>query len=95
MKITAETVLELCDLARLRLEPEEAERMRRDLERILEYVEKLNELDTEGVPPTSHVVEIVTPMRSDEEERRLPVDDVVRNAPRHARGAFVVPKVIE
>jgi aspartyl-tRNA(Asn)/glutamyl-tRNA(Gln) amidotransferase subunit C len=95
MKITAETVLELCDLARLQLEPEEAERMRRDLERILEYVEKLNELDTEGVPPTSHVVEIVTPMRSDEEERRLPVEDVVRNAPRHARGAFVVPKVIE
>jgi aspartyl-tRNA(Asn)/glutamyl-tRNA(Gln) amidotransferase subunit C len=95
MKITAQTVEELCDLARLSLEPEEAERMRRDLARILEYVEKLSELDTEAVPPTSHVLEIPTPTRDDERERKLPVDEVMRNAPRHSDGAFVVPKVID
>jgi aspartyl-tRNA(Asn)/glutamyl-tRNA(Gln) amidotransferase subunit C len=95
MKITAQTVEQLCDLARLSLEPEEAERMRRDLARILEYVEKLSELDTEAVPPTSHVLEIQTPMRSDDRERALPIDDVMRNAPRHSAGAFVVPRVIE
>ncbi|MEE8557510.1 MAG: Asp-tRNA(Asn)/Glu-tRNA(Gln) amidotransferase subunit GatC [Myxococcota bacterium] len=95
MRVTPETVRNLCDLARLRLEPDEAERMRRDLERILAYVEKLEELDTEGVPPTSHVVEMATPMRSDEEVRRLSMSEVLRNAPQHAAGAFVVPRVIE
>jgi aspartyl-tRNA(Asn)/glutamyl-tRNA(Gln) amidotransferase subunit C len=95
MNITAQTVEQLCDLARLTLEPEEAKRMRRDLARILEYVEKLSELDTEAVPPTSHVIEIRTPMRDDDRERKLPVEDVTRNAPRHSGSAFVVPKVID
>ncbi len=95
MKITAETVQELCDLARLHLDPDEAERMRNDLERILEYVEKLSELDTEGVPPTAHVVEIATPLRPDEASGVLPVEEAVRNAPATEGGAFVVPKVLE
>jgi aspartyl-tRNA(Asn)/glutamyl-tRNA(Gln) amidotransferase subunit C len=95
MKITPETVRELCDLARLPLDPDEAERMRSDLERILHYVEKLSELETEGVSPTSHVIEIATPMRADEVRGVLPVEDAVRNAPQEAGGSFVVPKVIE
>ncbi len=95
MKITAESVQELCDLASLRLDPEEAERMRDDLERILDYVGILSELDTEGVPPTSHVIEIATPLREDEVRGVLPVEDVVSNAPRERGGSFVVPKVIE
>jgi aspartyl-tRNA(Asn)/glutamyl-tRNA(Gln) amidotransferase subunit C len=95
VKITAETVQQLCELARLRLEPDEAESMRRDLERILDYVEKLSELNTEGVPPTAHVIEIATPMRPDDAERHLSVEEVLRNAPRHADGSFVVPRVIE
>ena len=95
MKITAESVQELCDLASLRLDPEEAERMRDDLERILDYVGMLSELDTEGVPPTSHVIEIATPLREDEVRGVLPVEDVVSNAPRERDGSFVVPKVIE
>ncbi len=95
MKITAESVRELCDLASLRLDPEEAERMRDDLERILDYVGILSELDTEGVPPTSHVIEIATPLREDEVRGILAVEDVVSNAPRERDGSFVVPKVIE
>ncbi len=95
MKITAESVQELCDLASLRLDPEEAERMRDDLERILDYVGILSELDTEGVPPTSHVIEIATPLREDEVRGVLSVEDVVSNAPRERDGSFVVPKVIE
>jgi len=95
MKITGETVRQLCELARLHLEPEEAERMRRDLARILDYVEKLSELDTTGIPPTSHVVEMPTPTREDRGERVLSVEEALRNAPRVSGSAFVVPRVIE
>jgi aspartyl-tRNA(Asn)/glutamyl-tRNA(Gln) amidotransferase subunit C len=95
VKVTPETVQQLCDLARLRLEPGEAESMRRDLERILDYVEKLGELDTEGVPATAHVIEIATPMRADDVERSLSLEEALRNAPKHTDGSFVVPRVIE
>lgn len=95
MKINAETVRSLCELARLRLDPEEAERMRRDLERILDYAEALSELDTRNVPPTAHVLDIPTPARVDEVEGQLAVDEALRNAPRKEGHAFVVPKVIE
>jgi aspartyl-tRNA(Asn)/glutamyl-tRNA(Gln) amidotransferase subunit C len=95
VKITDETVRQLCDLARLHLEPAEAERMRDDLEKILDYVEKLSELDTTGIPPTSHVVEMPTPTREDEPEGILPVEEALRNAPSASGNAFVVPKVIE
>ncbi len=95
MRISAQTVRDLCDLAQLTLDPAEAERMRSDLERILQYVEKLEELDTEGIPPTSHVLEVPTPTRSDEAGAVLPVEEVVRNAPEASGGAFVVPRVIE
>ncbi len=95
MKISAETVLELAELARLQLSPEEVERMQRDLDSILEYVDKLSELDTEGVPPTAHVLDIATPYRADEVAGVLPVEEVVRNAPVHDTTSMIVPKVIE
>jgi len=95
MRISADTVLKLADLARLRLDPEEVERMQRDLEAILEYVEKLSELDTSEVPPTAHVLDITTPFRADHVADLLPVDEAVRNAPRHDDSSMIVPKVIE
>jgi aspartyl-tRNA(Asn)/glutamyl-tRNA(Gln) amidotransferase subunit C len=95
MRISAETVLELADLARLRLDPEEVERMRRDLDAILGYVEKLSELDTTQVPPTAHVLDISTPLRLDRVAGVLPVKEVVRNAPQHDESSMIVPKVIE
>ncbi len=95
MKISAETVLELAELARLQLSPEEVERMQRDLDSILEYVDKLSELDTENVPPTAHVLDIATPYRADEVAGVLPVEEVVRNAPVHDATSMIVPKVIE
>jgi aspartyl-tRNA(Asn)/glutamyl-tRNA(Gln) amidotransferase subunit C len=95
MRISAETVLELADLARLRLDPEEVERMRRDLDAILGYVEKLSELDTTQVPPTAHVLDIATPLRLDRVAGVLPVKEVVRNAPQHDESSMIVPKVIE
>lgn len=95
MKISAETVLETAALAELDLDPEEVERMRRDLDAILEYVEQLSAVDTRDVPPTAHVLDIATPYRDDRVEGVLPVTEVVRNAPDQDGRSLLVPKVIE
>lgn len=95
MHITRETVLYVARLARLRLADTEVERMRRDLDAILGYVESLAALDTSGVPPTTHVLDLPTPLRADEVRGVLPVAEVVRNAPLHDDQAMIVPKVLE
>lgn len=95
MNITRETVLYVARLARLRLSDEEVPRMQRDLDAILGYVATLREVDTTGVPPTTHVLEIPTPLRTDEVRDVLPVAEVVRNAPQHDESAMIVPKVLE
>jgi aspartyl-tRNA(Asn)/glutamyl-tRNA(Gln) amidotransferase subunit C len=95
MHISRETVLYIAKLARLRLADGEVERMQRDLDAILGYVDSLGRLDTTGVPPTTHVLEIATPLRRDEVAGVLPVSEVVRNAPEHTESAMVVPKVLE
>ena len=95
MNITRDTVLYVARLARLRLSDEEVTRMQRDLDAILGYVDTLCELDTTGVPPTTHVLEIATPLRKDAVHDVLPVSEVVRNAPQHDENAMIVPKVLE
>jgi aspartyl-tRNA(Asn)/glutamyl-tRNA(Gln) amidotransferase subunit C len=95
MRISRDTVLYIAKLARLRLADTEVERMRRDLDAILGYVESLQKLDTTGVPPTTHVLDIATPLRGDVVSGVLPVSEVVRNAPEHTDTAMVVPKVLE
>jgi aspartyl-tRNA(Asn)/glutamyl-tRNA(Gln) amidotransferase subunit C len=95
MNITRETVLYVARLARLRLSDDEVPRMQRDLDAILGYVETLREVDTTGVPPTTHVLEIPTPLRPDEVRDVLAVSEVVRNAPQHDESAMIVPKVLE
>jgi aspartyl-tRNA(Asn)/glutamyl-tRNA(Gln) amidotransferase subunit C len=95
MHISRETVLYIAKLARLRLAESEVERMRADLDAVLGYVESLQALDTTGVPPTTHVLDIATPLRRDVVAGVLPVAEVVRNAPEHTDSAMVVPKVLE
>ncbi len=95
MRIAAETVLRMAHLARLELSPDEVERMREDLDAILTDVERLDELDTSAVPPTTHVLDLATPLRPDEVHDVLQVSEVVRNAPEHTESAMVVPKVLE
>lgn len=95
MNITRETVLYVARLARLRLSDAEVPRMQRDLDAILGHVAELRELDTTGVPPTTHVLDIATPLRPDVVRDVLPVAEVVRNAPEHDESAMIVPKVLE
>ena len=69
--------------------------MRRDLEEILGYIGKLERLDTTAIEPTSHVVELATPLREDRVCNPEAADEMVRNAPDRDRDFIRVPKIIE
>src|SRR5208337_1245300 len=94
-KITLEQVRHVARLARLEWSPEEEERLRADMDEMLAYVDKLNELDTKDVAPTTQVGEAGMPMRDDEVTNRPAADAMLANAPSRERGYFKVPKIIE
>jgi len=94
-KITLSEVEHVARLARLALAPEEKERMRRELDGILAYIDKLRALDTEGVEPTSHAVPMTNVMRDDEPRPSFPLGDMLANAPDPHGDFFRVPKIIE
>jgi aspartyl-tRNA(Asn)/glutamyl-tRNA(Gln) amidotransferase subunit C len=89
--IDREQVLHVARLARLRLSDEEVARMQRELSTILDHIEKLNELDLEGVEPTSHVVELENVLREDVPRPSLPREKALEQAPDAAAGGFRVP----
>lgn len=93
--ISRDDVERVASLARLSLSEEEVARVRADLDRILEYVMLLGQLDTSDVEPTSHVMPLETPLREDRPEPPMDPELAVANAPEHDGYAFVVPKVIE
>ena len=82
-------------LARLALTDAELETMREQLNGILAYIDKLNELDTANVEPTSHAVPMVNVMRDDVEAPCLPRDEALANAPDRSGEFFRVPRIIE
>jgi aspartyl-tRNA(Asn)/glutamyl-tRNA(Gln) amidotransferase subunit C len=82
-------------LARLALTEAEIERMREQLNGILAYIEKLNELDTSGVEPTAHAVPLLNVMRDDAPGPCLPREEALANAPDRAGEFFRVPRIIE
>jgi aspartyl-tRNA(Asn)/glutamyl-tRNA(Gln) amidotransferase subunit C len=94
-KITMQEVEQVARLARLTLSDAEKERMRRELDGILSYIDKLRALDTEGVPPTSHAVPMTNVMREDEPVPSLPQEDMLANAPDRNGDFFRVPRIIE
>jgi aspartyl-tRNA(Asn)/glutamyl-tRNA(Gln) amidotransferase subunit C len=83
-------VLHVARLARLRLSDEEVERMSSELSKVLDHIEKIGELDLEGVPPTSHVVEVEGALRADEPRPSLPRDEALALAPAVAADGFEV-----
>ena len=94
MKITPQEISHVANLARLKLSQEEVEAMALQLDDILSYVAKLNELDTEAVKPTTHAISIVNAFREDEVKGSLPRDKALANGPRQNGEYFVVPRVI-
>ena len=93
-RIARDEVERVVALARLAMDEIELDRLQRDLDAILDYVDTLCEVDTTGVEPTVHVIPLATPLRDDEPEPPLDPALAVANAPEAAGSAFVVPKVI-
>ncbi len=95
MKITRAEVEHVARLARLELSAEEAVTFTGQMDAILAYVDKLNELDTTGITPTSHAVPVENAFRADEVRPSIGTDNALANAPDRVEGFFRVPKVIE
>ena len=94
-KITLEQVRHIALLARLELTGNEEQRMLGDLEEMLEYVDKLNQLDTSSVEPTAQVGDIGAAMRDDVVTNAAAPDAILANAPAAREQMFRVPKIIE
>jgi aspartyl-tRNA(Asn)/glutamyl-tRNA(Gln) amidotransferase subunit C len=82
-------------LARLALSPEEEQKIGAQLASVLEYIEKLKEVDVSGVEPTAHAFPRVNVTRPDEVRPGLSHDEALRNAPAQSNGLFLVPKIVE
>ena len=95
MKITKTEVEHVARLARLALTSAEVETFTGQMDSILAYVEKLNELNTDGITPTSHAVPMENAFREDEVRPSIGIDNALLNAPDRVEGFFRVPKVIE
>jgi len=95
MKIDAALISRLEKLARLQLDDAERSKLTSDLQRVLDMVDKLRELDTEGVEPLVYLNDDATELRDDEIARQLTQAEALLNAPKHDGQFFNVPKVIE
>jgi aspartyl-tRNA(Asn)/glutamyl-tRNA(Gln) amidotransferase subunit C len=95
MKITKEEVLYVARLARLDLDADAIDKFAGQIDEILGYIDKLNQVDTEGIQPTSHAISLTNAFREDVERQHLDRDRALANAPEAEGGCFVVPKIIE
>ncbi len=95
MAITIQDVEHIAKLAKLTFTQKELEQFTRDLNQIIEYVAKLNELDTTNVEPLSHTTALQNVMRDDTVAPSLPVEQVLANAPSREGNFFKVPKVVK
>ena len=94
MKITIAEVEHVAKLARLEISFEEKENLTEQMNRILLYMEKLNELNTVGVQPTSHVLDLHNAFRADAVKESLPREQTLENAPEANEAEFIVPRII-
>ena len=94
MSVSREEVRHVAQLARLDFSEEDEARMADELSQILEYVDKLDELDTSGVPPMSHVLDVTNVFRPDEVEERIDRGEALELAPEADDEYFRVPKVV-
>ncbi|MCL4425254.1 MAG: Asp-tRNA(Asn)/Glu-tRNA(Gln) amidotransferase subunit GatC [Firmicutes bacterium] len=95
MKISTEMVEHVAWLARLAITGEEKEQLSAQLSRILDHMDKLNELDTTEVEPTFHVLDLRNVLRKDEARPGLTVEAALDNAPEREGNLFKVPKIVE
>jgi aspartyl-tRNA(Asn)/glutamyl-tRNA(Gln) amidotransferase subunit C len=94
MKITAQQVQKVAELARLDIDEQHIDALADQLAAILAYMDKLNEVDTGDVTPTAHAIELTNAFREDAVHDHLDRENGLANAPQAEEGSFVVPKVI-
>jgi aspartyl-tRNA(Asn)/glutamyl-tRNA(Gln) amidotransferase subunit C len=95
MEITDAIVEKLAHLSRLEFNTADKEAIKNDLQRMVSFVEKLDELDLEGTEPLLHMSSTINILREDEVRGSIPREDALRNAPEHDDKFFKVPKVIK
>lgn len=94
-RISKETIDYVSILAKLELTEEEKDRAREDMDKMLEYIEQLNELNTDGVEPMSHVFPVENVFREDEVTGIDDSVNILQNAPEKKDGMFVVPRTFD
>jgi aspartyl-tRNA(Asn)/glutamyl-tRNA(Gln) amidotransferase subunit C len=95
MAIDKDTVKYLAHLARIKLDDQELLLLSRQLEDVVNFIDKLKELDLAGVKPTSHILPLKNIFREDKSIQPLNAKDALSNAPKQKENFFIVPKVIE
>lgn len=93
-RISTEQVKHVANLARLAVTEEEVEKFTKQLDAIIIFAEQLNELDTENVEPTYHVLDLKNVLREDIPQQGLPREEVLKNAPEHQDGQIKVPSIL-
>ena len=94
MNVNDELIDKIANLARLEFNSEEKEDIKSDLQQMIGFIDKLNELDTTGVEPLLHMSENINVLREDEVSGTISREEAFRNAPLHDEQFFKVPKVI-
>jgi len=95
VKISQRDVLHVASLAKLRFSDDELEVFTRQMNTILEYFEKLQTVDTTGIEPSTHAVQVTNVWRDDTPQTSLPQQQALENAPDEQSGYFKVPSIIE
>ncbi|MEW5908599.1 MAG: Asp-tRNA(Asn)/Glu-tRNA(Gln) amidotransferase subunit GatC [Thermodesulfobacteriota bacterium] len=95
MKISKDEVLRVAELARLELKQDEVMTLSEKIGKVLEYIALLNQVDTTGIFPTTHAIDLNNAFREDKEGEHLEQKDVFSNAPESENGHFAVPKIIK
>lgn len=95
MDITKETVTRIANLAKIKLSPEETERLAAEMAGIVGFADKLAEMDIEGVEPTTHALKVQNVLREDVLKPSYSREKILANAPERDEACFIVPKVVE
>ena len=95
MSISKETIDYVAHLARIELQPKELDKLARQLETIVDFIDRLKELDINNISETTHILPINNVVKSDQPADSLPAEEALVCAPEKKAGFFVVPKIIE
>ena len=95
MKLDTNTINKIAKLARISLSEEEANDLLKDMNSILDWVEQLNEVDTDSVEPLTNISSSTLPQRKDEAKDINSSNEILKNSPDKLEGYFAVPKVVE